>query len=163
LINDDLTLHLYDPNYHGNNNITLSLNIAEPEHATEVKYSYNEKVYCFFLGEYAFSMPPGAETLPGRVLLFEDKNFGGKSINIEKGVPDLSLYTEGAFDERTSSVAILSGNWSFYRNPRFEDPFMYGGSPLVLGPGSYAWVEDLGIKDNEISSLKVVNAPINCP
>jgi hypothetical protein len=161
LINDELTLYIYDPNYHGKDKVTMSLNISDPDHPTQVRYWRNEKVNCFFLGDYAFSMPPGVDTLPGRILLFEDRNFDGKSIDIEKGVPDLSIYTEGNFDERTSSFAILSGNWCFYRNPRFENPFMRGGKPLVLGPGSYDWVEDLGIKDNEISSLKAVSEPVN--
>lgn len=161
LTNDELTLNIYDPNYHGKNNVTLSLNIGNPERPTKLSYWRNEVVYCFFLEEYDFFMPLGVETLPGRILLFEDKNFDGKSIDIEKGAPDLSMYEEGNFDERTSSFAILSGNWCFYRNPRFEKPFMRGGRPLVLGPGSYNWVEDLGIKDDEISSLKVVNKLIN--
>jgi hypothetical protein len=156
LINNELTLFIYDPNYHDNDKVTLSLNIKDPNHPVEVKYWRNKKVNCFFMEHYAFSMPPGIETLPGRILLFEDKNFGGKSIDIEKGTPDLSMYTEGNFDERTSSFAILSGNWCFYRNPRFKKPFKRGGRPLVLGPGTYSWVEDLGIKDNEISSLKSV-------
>ena len=163
LSGDDLTLHLYDPNYHERDDVTLSLNIAAPDHATEVAYFRDETVYCFFMEHYDFAMPPGAETLPGRALLFEDRNFGGKSIDIEKGVPDLGLCEEGNFDERTSSLAILSGNWSFYRDPRFEKPFMHGSQPLVVGPGAYDWVEDLGIKDDELSSLKVVDARANYP
>jgi hypothetical protein len=161
LINDELTLYIYDPNYHGNDKVTLSLYIGDPDHPTKVRYWRSEKVNCFFMGDYGFSMPPGGETLPGRILLFENKNFDGKSINVDKGTPDLSMYEEGNFDECTSSFAILSGNWCFYRNPRFKNPFMRGRKPLVLGPGSYNWVEDLGIKDDDLSSLKAVNAPVN--
>lgn len=161
LVNDELTLYIYDPNYPGNDQVTMKLNIGDPDHPTKISYWHNEKVNCFFMGDYAFSMPPSAKTLPGRILLFDDKNFDGKSIDIEKGVPDLSTYKEGDFDECTSSLVILSGNWCFYRNPRFKKPFMRGGRPLVLGPGSYGNVEDLGIKNDEISSLKAINEPVN--
>jgi len=156
LINDELTLYIYDPNHQGDDKVTLKLNIGNPERAVKVSCSYREKVYCFFMENYTFSMPPGAETYPGRILLFKDRNFDGTSIDIEKGVPDLSMYSEGNFDECTSSFAVLSGKWCFYREPRFKNPFKRGNKPLIFGPGSYGWVEDFGIKDDEISSLKVV-------
>ena len=54
----DLTLYIYDPNYHNDDTITLKLSTADPEHATPVAYSSGEPVYCFFHTRYAFSLPP---------------------------------------------------------------------------------------------------------
>jgi hypothetical protein len=53
----DLTLYIYDPNYHDNDEITLKLSTADPQHATPVLYSTGEAVYCFFHTNYAFVMP----------------------------------------------------------------------------------------------------------
>ncbi len=54
----DLTLYIYDPNYHNNDEITLKLSTADPQHATQVTYSTGEAVYCFFHTAYAFVLPP---------------------------------------------------------------------------------------------------------
>ena len=141
--------------------VSCVLDLSNPKLAPTVTYSTGIKVVCFFATNYAFSMPPGDVPNQGRILLFEDRNFGGRSRDIENAHPDLSTINEQNFDERTSSFAILSGNWCFYESPRFENPFMHGSKPLVLGPGSYSWVEDMGIKNDEISSLKVVSDPPN--
>lgn len=158
---DELTLNIYDPNYLQKDDITLKLDLSDPRRVPNLTYSTGREVVCFFATNYAFSMPPGDAAKQGRILLFEDRNFGGRVRDIENAHPDLSSVNDLNFDERTSSFAILSGNWCFYQNPRFADPFMRGNRPLVLGPGSYDWVEDYGIKNDEISSLKTVSDPPN--
>jgi hypothetical protein len=156
LVGDDLTLYIYDPNFHGDDNVNMKLNISDPEHPVKVVYNPKRTVFCFFKTNYKPSMPPDKQTLPGRIILFEDKNFGGKSMEIQRGAPNLSEYKEINFNDRISSFVIVDGNWSFYRNTQFNEPFFHGNKPMVLKPGAYSWVEDLGIKDDEISSLKVV-------
>ena len=158
---DELTLYIYDPNYLQRDDITLKLDLSNPKHTPTVTYSTGTPVACFFATNYAFSIPPGERPNQGRILLFEDRNFGGRVKDIENAHPDLSLINDLNFDERTSSLAILSGNWCFYQSPRFEDPFMHGSKPLVLGPGSYDWVENFGIKNDDISSLRAVSDPVN--
>jgi hypothetical protein len=54
----DLTLYIYDPNYHHNDEINLRLSTADPGHVTQVSYSTGEAVYCFFHTNYTFVMPP---------------------------------------------------------------------------------------------------------
>jgi hypothetical protein len=157
LIGDDLTLYIYDPNFHDDDNITLSLSLADPEHDTPVTYTGSRPVYSFFHTNYFFSKLPYKKAIPGRVILFEDENFCGRSIDVVHANPDLSKLKEGNFDDRTSSFVILSGNWSFYRKPGFEAPCMHGKAPWVLGPDTYARVADLGIQDNTISSLQEVS------
>jgi hypothetical protein len=160
LVGDDLTLFIYDPNYHDDNDMTLKLNIADPEHQTSITYSGFQNVNCFFHTNYTFSMPPTDAILPGRIILYESENYCGRSIDVVHANTDLSTFKEGNFDDRTSSFVILSGRWNFYRKPGYEDPFMHGAGPLVLGPGTYKHVVDFGIQDDQLSSLKeVVNPP----
>ena len=156
LVGSDLTLRIYDPNTLDDDNVTLKLNISDSKHAVTPQYSAGLAVNCFFATNYSFSKPPGEEPLQGRILLFDGRNFSGKIKDIQDAHPDLSTFKDASFDDKTSAFVILSGNWSFYHGPRFEVPFMKNGGPMVLGPGRYAWVEDVGIKDNEISSLQVV-------
>ncbi len=152
----DLTLFIYDPNWHDRDDITLRLNVGDPEHKTNVIYSDGRTVKCFFETRYTFSLPPSDQTPPGRIVLWEGEDFCGKSIDVVHAQSDLSLFKAGNFNDRTSSMTILSGNWSFYRDPQFQRPFVRKGTRLVLGPGSYRRMADAGIQDNEISSLQEV-------
>lgn len=58
LVGSRLTLHIYDPNWAGNDEVTLSLDLADPYHTTPVTCSPPQVVYCFFLNAYTFSPPP---------------------------------------------------------------------------------------------------------
>jgi len=56
---DNLSLNIYDPNYHDKDDVTLSLSLADPNHATQVVYSPNdEPVHCFIRTEYEPSRQP---------------------------------------------------------------------------------------------------------
>ncbi len=55
---DDLAINVYDPNHPDNDNLTLSLNLGDPQHATPVLYSSSEPVYGFFRTNYTFFPPP---------------------------------------------------------------------------------------------------------
>jgi Beta/Gamma crystallin len=159
LVGTDLTLFIYDPNVHDRNDITLKLNIGDPEHKVGISYTGRDDLNCFFVTSYAFSLPPDVPTLPGRAVLFEDANFGGRSIDVVHSHADLTLFKRTNFNDRTSSLTILSGNWVFYRNAHFAAPFIRGSNAVVLGPGSYPDLAKLGIQDDEISSLQEVETP----
>lgn len=154
LVGDDLTLNIYDPNYHNNDNINLKLNIGDPGRKLDISYCDNKPVFCFFRTNYSFSIPPDVGTAPGRIILFEDEYFCGKSIDIVREHNNLGAHKAGNFRNFTSSFVILSGTWRFYRKPEFEDPIAQDRSPIVLGPGTYRRVKDYGIQDNEIISLR---------
>jgi hypothetical protein len=160
LAGDDLTLLIYDPNFHGNDNVTLRLNIGDTGRKIDISYWDNKPVFCFFQTDYTFSMPPAEKSMPGRIILFEDEDFCGKSIDIVREHPDLSEHKAGNFNNRTSSFVILSGKWRFFLNASFEAPVMHDESPLVLEAGAYRRVTDLGIQDNEITSLQAVNSSV---
>lgn len=160
LVGDDLTLYIYDPNFHGKDNITLKLNIANPERRLDITYTDAKPVLCFFRSNYSFSMPPNSGTTPGRIILFEDENFCGRSIDIVRESTDLSASKSGNFGKCISSFVILSGRWSFYQEPGFQSPILCDGQPAVLGAGAYRRVSDQGIPDNAIVSLQAENTRI---
>jgi hypothetical protein len=54
----DLVMHLYDPNDPDNDNVTMSLSIADPQQTTPVTNSAVPTVWCFFRPDYQFSSPP---------------------------------------------------------------------------------------------------------
>jgi hypothetical protein len=54
----DLTLHLYDPNYANNDDVTLQLSIASANTPVRLTYTPTEAVYCFFRTPYTPSQPP---------------------------------------------------------------------------------------------------------
>ncbi len=54
----DLTIHVYDPNYPGRDDITVTLSIQDPQHTTAVTYSTGEQMNCFFHPDYVFDSPP---------------------------------------------------------------------------------------------------------
>lgn len=55
----DVTIRIYDPNYPGKDNVTLSFSIAEPSHTTSITHSHGASVVCYFRQAYGFSPPPG--------------------------------------------------------------------------------------------------------
>lgn len=55
---NNLTIHIYDPNYPNDDHVTLSLNIVKPESKTTVVHSKSfEPIYSFFRTDYKFSRP----------------------------------------------------------------------------------------------------------
>ena len=164
LAGSDLTLFIYDPNFHDRDDITLKLNIGDPEHKVQLTYSDPDRpVYCFFQTRYTYARPPSEQPAPGRILLYEGEDFCGKCLDVVRGQADLGLFKEGFFNDRTSSMTILSGNWSFYRDPNFAAPFRCRSTRLIVGPGSYPRIADLGIPNDAISSLRQVLDPANFP
>src|SRR5260370_320768 len=81
-----------------------------------------------------------------QVILFSDANFHGDHRHVFDSEADLSA---DSFNDVVSSLVVLSGNWSFFRDSKFGNPY-----PVVLGPGMYSFVEDFQIKNDDISSLQ---------
>jgi len=150
----DLAVFIYDPNFAGNDAVTLRLSLADPTRPVALSYSSGETVYCFFHTKYAFAMPPGTQHAVGRAVLFPEANFLGALSDVVAADPDLGT-------RRPGSLAILSGNWSLYSGPRFAAPVMHGAVPLVLGPGSYPDLAGLGVPAGGVASLKAVTDPAN--
>jgi hypothetical protein len=58
----------------------------------------------------------------------------------------------GKWDNSISSLIILSGTWEFFDNDDFT-----GTKMATLGPGVYPRVTEKGLKDNSISSVRLVS------
>ncbi|MBN3941543.1 MAG: beta/gamma crystallin-related protein [Nostoc sp.] len=90
-----------------------------------------------------------ASTIKGGalVVLRENIDYGGKTL--VKATRSVSYVGSDANDE-TSSIIITGGTWRFYADANYK------GSYKDLGPGYYPWVENFGIPNDTISSLKLI-------
>ncbi len=85
-----------------------------------------------------------------QVILFEHINFRGAHKHVFWPEPNLAAPDDDFFNDTTSSIVVIEGQWAFYRDINFQ--FLDG----TLGPGIYPWVEAVGIKNDDISSLQPV-------
>jgi hypothetical protein len=53
-----LSISVYDPNYPNNDDVRMSLNIADPHQPVPVTYTPQESVFCFFRTNYSPRQPP---------------------------------------------------------------------------------------------------------
>ena len=92
---------------------------------------------------------PGAPMPPGpvpQIVAFDNQGLLGDHIHIFGNTTDL-----GKWGNSISSMVILSGRWEFFDEEDFK------GAPMTtLGPGIYVDVKAHGLKDNSISSIRLV-------
>ena len=82
-----------------------------------------------------------------QIVAFDKKNFEGDHTHIFGDMPRLDKWNNSI-----SSMIILSGTWEF-----FDDADMKGTAMAKLGPGMYSDVTQHGLKDNSISSIRLVS------
>ena len=116
------------------------------------------------------SLQPTAEpaTVTGtpfhaHAILFKDANYVGDHKHVFAAEPNLNASDDNGFNDAVSSLAILTGNWEFYANSGFQAPYKptVGPGALVLGPGGVPFVANIGIKNDDMSSLQPVTASPN--
>jgi len=96
------------------------------------------------------SIPPG----PAQVTLFGRENFQGRSIIADRPIGDLGGVD---FADRASSAVVRGGSWEVCDDVRF------GGRCVILRPGRYPSLAEMGL-DNRISSLRLAGtAPVPTP
>jgi hypothetical protein len=94
--------------------------------------------------------------VPGKIIVFEHRDFEGALVRIDLPTPRwLPL------NDRISSLVVLKGNWTFYRDPEYQNPYIKNRKPITLPPGLYSWIEDVGIENDSISSMRCVLDPPN--
>ena len=86
-------------------------------------------------------------------ILFKDANYVGDHKHVFAAEPNLNASDDDGFNDAVSSLAILTGNWEFYANSGFQAPYK-----PVLGPGGLPFVANIGIKNDDMSSLQPVTA-----
>jgi len=94
--------------------------------------------------------------LDGHVILFEHANFRGEHKHVFQAEPNLDAPEDNYFNDRVSSIAVIWARWEFFRRPNFVNLY-----PSILAPAAalYPWVEDLGIQNDDISSLRPAYPP----
>jgi hypothetical protein len=84
-------------------------------------------------------------------ILFELANFRGAHRHVFVAEQNLAASEGPSFNNRTSSIVILEGDWEFFADADFKSKI-----GTTLGPGAYPFVANIGITNNEISSLRPV-------
>lgn len=79
-----------------------------------------------------------------QVRLYQDDNFAGRSVAVDRDVRDLSRFD---FNDVTSSVVVRGGRWTLCSEARFR------GRCVTLRPGRYASLRDMGLND-KVSSVR---------
>ena len=85
------------------------------------------------------------------VMLFEHANFHGAHKHVFTREPNLNAQDDNYFNDKVSSFVILSGLWVFCSDWQFQNPYAGGRQfgPAIDG----SWVEAVGIKNDDMSSL----------
>src|SRR5258708_31107895 len=87
--------------------------------------------------------------MANEVVLFIDADLHGAHKHIYDQEPNLNAGDDNGFNDQVSSLAVLSGNWQFFADSNFNQPY-----PPILGPGIYRFVGNVGIKNDDLSSLR---------
>jgi Beta/Gamma crystallin len=85
------------------------------------------------------------------IIIFEHRDFRGRHRHIFGKEANLNHREDSTLNDRMSSFVILSGTWRFFRHTDFNQQV-----GRDLGPGQYEWVENYGVANDEISSLRAV-------
>jgi hypothetical protein len=89
----------------------------------------------------------------GEVIVFEHSNFRGRHRHIYAMENNLNHPSDRAMNDRISSFVVVSGTWKFYQHSNFRAPL--GGA---FTPGAYKWVEAVGVRNDQISSMKCIHS-----
>jgi hypothetical protein len=95
------------------------------------------------------------------LIIYVDANFGGLHTHIFETTADFTHLALGGVDsgiggnwnDKVSSFVIVSGTWQFFKNINFD--FQQGGN---LGPGLYSFVQNFGIDNDSLSSVRLIHS-----
>jgi hypothetical protein len=92
--------------------------------------------------------------------IYEHAGFRGRERMIVADIDNLGAADDNFFNDRVSSFVVHKGKWQMFRHAGFNIPY----APTLV-PGKYKWVEDVGIENDQVSSLKCVGkaeAKLSC-
>jgi Beta/Gamma crystallin len=100
-------------------------------------------------------------TIMAELIIYIDANFGGLHTHLFESTPDFTQLAlggvgsgiNGNWNDRVSSFVIVSGHWTFFKDIHFS--FQQGG---ILGPGLYSFVQNFGIDNDALSSVRLVSS-----
>ncbi len=91
-------------------------------------------------------------TVP-QLIVFEKTGFGGEHRHFFASVPDLTNSDGRYWNDQISSIAVISGNWTFLADPVGAGEAV--NPSVMLGPGIYPDVTKERIPDNSISQIRL--------
>jgi hypothetical protein len=80
------------------------------------------------------------------IVIYEHINYGGA----EKRTNLNYTYVGDWWNDKVSSIVVVSGTWRFYLNANYQGPYW------DLSQGWYNWVENVKIPNDVISSFQVI-------
>lgn len=89
----------------------------------------------------------------GHIIAFQHANFRGYHRHIFGMERNLNHPEERTLNDQISSFVVLSGTWRFYLHTNFNGAI--GGE---YPPGAYKWVEAVGVKNDQVSSLRCIKS-----
>jgi hypothetical protein len=93
--------------------------------------------------------------MASQVILFENADFEGNHKHVFSAIENLRVLIDPFnFNDKTSSLVVIEGEWQFFKDFEYENPF-----PAILGPGIYSSVTAaLGAGSNDsITGLRPVD------
>ncbi|GAB1715062.1 MAG: hypothetical protein NTAFB05_01040 [Nitrobacter sp.] len=95
--------------------------------------------------------------MPAHAILFENVDFQGNHKHVFDHIENLSTQVDHFnFNDKTSSLVVLEGNWQFFRDWMWQNPW-----PKIVGPGVYVTLtEALGVNDanDAITGMRPVDS-----
>lgn len=91
------------------------------------------------------------KVVKGEVIIFKHRNFRGHHRHIINEEPNLNHSEDQTLNDQVSSFVVVKGIWKFYRHKNYQIPY-----DSDLYPGAYSWVQDFGIQNDDMSSLKCI-------
>jgi hypothetical protein len=92
------------------------------------------------------------------IIVFEHRSFRGDHRHIFGKEADLGHRDDKELENRISSFVVLSGCWEFFKDKNFQNRIRG-----QFGPGEYEFVQDAGIPNDSISSLRSISGESNSP
>ena len=89
--------------------------------------------------------------MTANVILFEHVNFHGAHKHVFVEEANLNSSDDNFFNDRVSSVIVVEGVWTFYKDSNFS-----GRKSNAVGPGRYSSVTAINIDNDAISSLSSI-------
>lgn len=98
----------------------------------------------FLIGGLALAAAQSASAIAQEVIIFEHNNYQGRSVRVTSDIPNLD---HRGFNDRASSIRIVSGTWEFCQNAN------YGGSCFTADASQ----NQLGGFNDHMSSVRLVS------
>ena len=98
------------------------------------------------------NVAPGSDFGPGRIVLFENPNFSGARVTLDRSImPDLDWANFANAGHRATSSRVEAGTWRVCTEMSFQ------GECRIIGPGGYPYLS--GTMYTGIASAEQVRRP----